>query len=315
MATIQEQINQLKVDKQTLVDNLVAKGVEATNNETFTTLVPKVKDIQGGVDISEYFNTNSTQVYSYSNVGGWYQLVKKLPSINHTGSSKDYLFSYFQGEELDTLNFTFPSGTTLNHMCDGCTKLKKINMSNMISENINISSGLLYSCSKLETIIFPDDIGTKFGSTNINGMFRGCSSLTTLPLINASNVVDIRYLFRDINKIANLGGFRNLGEAYLTTQSANYFNYKLDLSPCSLLTEQSIINVLNNLYDIASKGCNTQSVVLGSTNLAKLTSEAGQQALTQAQNYGCIIRVMFFSIFVFRINIINTSYFFTIISN
>ena len=50
-------------------------------------------------------------------------------------------------------------------------------------------------------------------------------------------------------------------------------NYRLDLSPCSLLTKQSIINVLNNLYDIASKGCNTQSIVLGSTNIAKLTED------------------------------------------
>ena len=289
MATIQEQINQLKVDKQNLVDNIVEKGVEATSDETFTTLVPKVKDIQGGIDINDYFETNSTQVSSYENVGSWYKLVKKLPSIKHTGSSKYYLFREFKGEELDTLNFTFPSGTDLQAMCYYCSNLKKINMSNMISENISNCYATFSNCLKLETIIFPDDIGTKFGATNIAQMFRACTNLTTLPLINASNVINIYWLFRDAKNITNLGGFRNLGEAYLTTQSANYKDYKLDLSPCSLLTEQSIINVLNNLYDIASKGCNTQSIVLGSTNLAKLTSEEGQQALTQAQNYGWTI--------------------------
>ena len=273
MATIQEQINQLKVDKQTLVDNLIEKGVEATSDETFTTLVPKVKNIQGGIDINDYFETNSTQVSSYENVGGWYQLVKKLPSIKHTGSSKYYMFRRFQGEELDTLNFTFPSGTNLQAMCYECFNLKKINMSNMISENISSCYATFSSCYKLETIIFPDDIGTKFGATNIAQMFRNCTNLTTLPLINASNVINIYWLFRDAKNITNLGGFRNLGEAYLTTQSANYKDYTLDLSPCSLLTKQSIINVLNNLYDIASKGCNTQKIVLGSTNLAKLTEE------------------------------------------
>ena len=273
MATIQEQINQLKVDKQNLVDNLVAKGVEATSDETFTTLVPKVNDIQSGVDINDYYETNSTQVSSYENVGGWYQLVKKLPSIKHTGSSKYYTFRRFQGKELDTLNFTFPSGTDLQAMCYECFNLKKINMSNMISENISNCYMTFSSCSKLETIIFPDDIGTKFGATNIAQMFRKCTNLTTLPLINASNVINIYWLFYQTKNITNLGGFRNLGEAYLTTQSANHNDYKLDLSSCSLLTEQSIINVLNNLYDIASKGCNTQSIVLGSTNLAKLTEE------------------------------------------
>ena len=274
MATIADQLTQLQNDKQTLVNNLVAKGIEATSDETFTTLVPKVNDIQtGGGNIDEYSNTNSTQVSSYENVGSWYQLVKKLPSIKHTGQSKYYLFRRFQGEELDTLNFTFPSETNLESMCYMCYNLRKINMSNMISENISNCYMTFSSCSKLETIIFPDDIGTKFGATNIAQMFRNCTNLTTLPLINASNVINIYWLFYQTKNITNLGGFRNLGEAYLTTQSANYEDYRLDLSPCSLLTKQSIINVLNNLYDIASKGCNTQSIILGSTNIAKLTED------------------------------------------
>ena len=84
----------------------------------------------------------------------------------------------------------------------------------------------------------------------------------------------------------NLGGFRNLGQAYLITQSTNYINYTLDLSHTNVLTEQSIINVLNNLYDIKTKGCQSQKVVLGSDNLAKLKSEEGQQALSNAQAKG-----------------------------
>lgn len=46
MATTTDYLTQLQTDKQTLVTNLVAKGVEADNSETFTTLVPKVADIQ-----------------------------------------------------------------------------------------------------------------------------------------------------------------------------------------------------------------------------------------------------------------------------
>jgi hypothetical protein len=42
---------------------------------------------------------------------------------------------------------------------------------------------------------------------------------------------------------------------------------------CTKLTHDSLMNVINNLYDIKSKGCNTQQLVLGSTNLAKLTAE------------------------------------------
>lgn len=45
MATTQEYINQLKIDKQNLVSMLNNMGVEATNNETFTSLTPKVGKI------------------------------------------------------------------------------------------------------------------------------------------------------------------------------------------------------------------------------------------------------------------------------
>ena len=33
------------------------------------------------------------------------------------------------------------------------------------------------------------------------------------------------------------------------------------------------MNIINGLYDIATKGCNTQSLTIGSTNVAKLTAE------------------------------------------
>lgn len=33
------------------------------------------------------------------------------------------------------------------------------------------------------------------------------------------------------------------------------------------------MNLINNLYDIASKGCKTQQLKLGATNLAKLSEE------------------------------------------
>lgn len=48
MATTQEYLSQLQADKQTLVNNLTTKGVSASNEETFTTLVPKVLDIDSG---------------------------------------------------------------------------------------------------------------------------------------------------------------------------------------------------------------------------------------------------------------------------
>ncbi|MGM9858057.1 MAG: hypothetical protein ACI311_02255 [Bacilli bacterium] len=53
MATISELLSQLQADKNNLVANLVAKGVEASTSETFTSLVPKVLAISTGIDTSD----------------------------------------------------------------------------------------------------------------------------------------------------------------------------------------------------------------------------------------------------------------------
>lgn len=131
--------------------------------------------------------------------------------------------------------------------------------------------------------------------TDFSYMFDTCNSLTEIPQLDTSNGTKFYYTIRcpklislcelnyekatDIrhmivcSKLENFGGFKDLGKAYSTSQSANYSYYKLDLSYCTALTHDSLMNVINKLYDIATKGCNTQALVLGSTNLAKLTEE------------------------------------------
>jgi hypothetical protein len=59
MATISELLSQLQTDKNNLVANLVAKGVEASTSETFTSLVPKILAISTGIDTSDATATSS----------------------------------------------------------------------------------------------------------------------------------------------------------------------------------------------------------------------------------------------------------------
>ena len=143
-------------------------------------------------------------------------------------------------------------------------------------------SSMFSSCYSLTAIPQLDTSNV----TNMSNMFNGCSSLTTIPQLETSKVTNMGYMFSSCSSLTTLGGLLNLGQAYDTSKSANYSNYKLDLSSCTKLTEQSLINILTNLYDIATKGCKTQQVVLGSTNLAKLTSTEGQSALSNAQAKG-----------------------------
>ena len=227
MATTAEYLTQLQTDKTTLVTNLVAKGVDATNDETFTTLVPKVASIQGGSKYAPRY----ISFYNYS-------------------------------------------GTELNE-----------EIANLDTSNITSMYAMFSSCISLQTVDLSNFDTSKV--TDMSTMFQNCYELTTiLGIISADNVKNINAMFDSCNHLTDFGGLENLGQAYDISKSANYYAYKVDLSKSTALTEQSLINVLTNLYDIATKGCKTQQVVLGSTNLAKLTSTEGQQALAQAQQFG-----------------------------
>lgn len=48
MSTIIEYVDELERQKNILVDILIEKGLQATRNETFNTLIPKVRDVSGG---------------------------------------------------------------------------------------------------------------------------------------------------------------------------------------------------------------------------------------------------------------------------
>ena len=86
-------------------------------------------------------------------------------------------------------------------------------------------------------------------------------------------------MFNYCTNLTNLGGVKDLGKSYTRKTSNNYY-YKLDLSYCEKLTHESLISVINSLYDlnltydVANGGIlYSQQLVLGSTNLAKLTAE------------------------------------------
>lgn len=135
--------------------------------------------------------------------------------------------------------------------------------------NVTDAAGMFNSCVQLSRVSRIDTSNI----TTMANMFKACIALTTIQALNLSNVENITNMFYGCSSLTYLYGLTNLGQAYLTSQSANYNYYKLDLSVSSNITHDSLMNVINGLYDIATKGCNTQQLVLGSTNLAKLTAE------------------------------------------
>lgn len=104
-------------------------------------------------------------------------------------------------------------------------------------------------------------------------MFFKCTSLTTVPMLDASKIINVYNMFNNCSSLVTLGGLKNLGMSYPTNYIDNASELTLNLSDSPLLTHDSLMNVINNLYDIKSKGVKRQTLQLGNTNKAKLTAE------------------------------------------
>ena len=264
----------------------------------------EIASIESGVDINEYLSDKITKGTSSS--GGWLKTILKLRSpLTIEGTSAEYMFYQYPLNELPQIDTSNIKDTT--SMFDGCKNLTTI--SQIDTSNVTRMNQMFYQCSNLTTI--PQIDTSKVNSMtymfgycsnlttipqidtsslgNMAYMFYNCTNLTTIPQLNGENMGILFEAFYGCKSLENFNGIINLGQAYSTTQSANYDYYKLVLTSSTLLTEQSIINILNNLYDIKTKGCNTQQVILGATNLAKLTSTEGQAALTNATAKGWTI--------------------------
>ena len=235
------------------------------NNCYSLTMIPQL-------DTSKVTNMNSMFYKCYS--------LTMIPQLNT--SSVIHMDNMFSScNSLKTIPLLNTSKvTTMYYMFSSCYSLKTIPL--LDTSSVTNMGSMFHSCYSLITIPQLDTSSVIY----MNGMFNSCNSLITIPQLNTSSVTDINGMASNCTSLTDFGGLENLGQAYSTTNSANYSNYKLDLSTCTVLTEQSLINVLTNLYDIATKGCKTQQVILGSTNLAKLTSEEGQTALSNAQAKG-----------------------------
>lgn len=116
---------------------------------------------------------------------------------------------------------------------------------------------------------------------NFSYAFQRCSNLVELQELDGGDMINVSQAFASCGSLVIFGGLKDLGKAYLTTATANYANYTLNLSN-TILNLQSLINVIDGVYDIASLGIQPQTIVFGSKLLAILEeSEEGRQALAR----------------------------------
>lgn len=232
----------------------------------------------GGLVASDF--DNFIQNYNGDMVGCGYLFegsdIKELPNFGKlTKNCFDMSYMLNGVNKLtDASNLQYwgtSSVTNMENMFKGCSSLTSIpyfDTSKVIDMNY-----MFDGCSSLTAIPQLDTSNVKY----MSAMFSGCSSLTSIPQLDASSVVNISLFFS--YNIADFGGFKDLGKrSSLSGTSSNFLSYAPNL------THDSLMNVINNLYDRKTAGYSTLTLNMGSTNLAKLTDEEKTIAINKGWN-------------------------------
>ena len=281
MSTLFENIERIQLGKEKLKTSIENKNVEV-GDISFNEYADKIDDISYinfecigyNKQLSNELNSEINEPLLYSK-----QLYDEWDSSTTSTSSlykNDKQLVY--APNIDTSNVT-----NMNSMFYGCSSLTTLpllntsNVTNMIRMFIDCSSlqsiplfdcgnvtnmlYMFYGCSSLQSI--PELNTSKV--TDMSYMFDGCSKLTTLSLLDTSKVTSMSRIFgaSNINTLTDLGGFKDL--------KISITSYFLDKAPN--LTVESLMNVINNLFDLTANGLVGRTLKFGSTNLNKLTAE------------------------------------------
>ena len=172
-----------------------------------------------------------------------------FPLIN-TSMGTNFNYAWFYCSKLTEFPMLdLSKGTNFSYTWANCSMLTSL-------PQLDLSSGTNFGsawrgCSSLTS--FPQlDLS---GGTNFYNAWGDCYSLTELPALNLSKGGSFTYAWQNCSSLTNLGGFGTIRAS-------------IDLSPCTKLTVDSLMNIINQAATVTR-----ETMTLGSTNLAKLTDE------------------------------------------
>ena len=152
----------------------------------------------------------------------------------------------------------------MSYMFQDCSSLTTVPLFN--TGSVTDMKRMFFGCNLLTSI--PQlDTGSV---TTMSYMFSDCTNLTSIPQLDTGKVTDIGlFKYSGNDSIVNLGGFVNLGmQKSVNKTNTNYF-----LGASSKLTYESVMNVINNLYDRASAGYSVLTLKFNSKTLALLSED------------------------------------------
>ena len=209
--------------------------------------------------------------------------LQSIPLLN-TSNVKNMTQMFANCSSLQSIPLLNTSDVTtmesIFYICNSLTAIPMLDTSNVTGMRY-----MFYKCSSLTAIPMLDTSN----ATSMESMFNGCSSLQSIPQFDTTKVTNMEYMFYGCTKLQSLplldcGNITNmnsfLGHSYNNTLTdlGGFKDLKISLgfnllNLCPNLTVESLMNVINNVYDLTANGLSGQSLKFGQTNLDKLTAE------------------------------------------
>ena len=162
-----------------------------------------------------------------------------------------YLFFKFNGTAVDDIIHydDTENATDTYYMFYNCPNL--ITIPNLNTSKVTIMTGMFYGCQRLQTLPMLDTSKV----TNMDNILHNCYHVNEIPAWDVSNVTSWSNSF---NTCRNLRAVHMIGA-----------KISFRISASTYFTAEALQEIINNLGTVTK----TQSLTMGSTNLAKVSEE------------------------------------------
>lgn len=238
-------------------DNLFYNNPLVTTYESAFNGCNKITTLPGNL-----FGMANVSVSNYSNIFANCTSLSTIPNGLFKGAINA---TNYDNTFLNTLITIIPDNC-FNGTSASISNVFNIETLSSLGDNslngLNIPSGFLSGASLLEYIgnnIFDSQV------TNLNNMFNGCVSLLTLGNIDMSNISSMNSnTFGQCTSLTNITGFMDRDTMTIPTIKINF-----DISGCTNLTHESLINIINSLVPMTAATIKT--ITLSDNSLNELT--------------------------------------------